>query len=163
MAQPQWFGDCQDVAEASYNKFTDRRDSQSVLSGREPCRGPANPRNRVLKSRISAVQKLSSVKTWVVRIWAVAEGIANGRLNEETNNVTSHIRYFPSPTPRSQLWRANITVTSSRPSYNTFYHTFCAASPFSKSRWPQSRYRHRRAAWQPGCKSSPASAWARAI
>jgi len=99
LAQPQWSGDCQGVAEASYDKFTDRRDSQSVLSGREPCRGLADYASRALKSRIFAGQKLSSVSTLLVRIWAVAEGIADGWLNEGKDNVTSHIRYSPSLVP----------------------------------------------------------------
>jgi len=42
LTQPQWSGDCQDVAEGFYHKFPDRKDSQSVLSGREPCRGLAS-------------------------------------------------------------------------------------------------------------------------
>lgn len=51
-AQPQWSGDCQDVAEVFYNKFADRKNSQFALGGREPCCGLANSRSRALKSRI---------------------------------------------------------------------------------------------------------------
>jgi len=105
LTQPQWSGDCQDVAEAFCHKFPDRKDSQSVLSGREPCPGLPNSRSRVLKSRIFAGQKSSSVKTWPVRIWAVAEGIADRWLNEGVdNNVTSQIRDYLSLTrsPRFQ-------------------------------------------------------------
>lgn len=72
------------------------------------------------------------------------------------DNVTSHIRYFPS-LPRIRL--ANITVGS----YNNFYRMFCPADSLSKPRWPQSRYQHPRAIWQPGYRSSPASAKAGAV
>ena len=112
------------------------RNSRSVLSGREPCRGLASLRGRVLKSRISAGQKLSLVKTWAVRIWAVAEGIADGRLTEGRNNVTvTHplLSVTPHRGNSLKIGPANITITSGRSSYSSFYRILCAINSVSRN------------------------------
>lgn len=98
-----------------------------------------------------AARKSPWVKTWLARIWAVAEGIADGWLKEEMDNVTSHNRDL-----LSRFEQFNILIQS-------FYRTCSAADSLSRSQWPQFRYQDPWATLRPGCKFSPASAWARAV
>lgn len=57
MRQPQWSGDGQDVAEEFYNKFADRKNSQSALSGREPFFWPGRLQKSSFKISIFPLAK----------------------------------------------------------------------------------------------------------